>query len=395
MVPKPKRAPLAALLAFCLALILCPAMRTGSAATNDPGSAARQLEQLRTRLKTLQDSLEQTRGQRDTEREALRDSERQIGHILRSLKQLDSQRRIETERLSRSRAAQARERNQISGQLHKLENEARAAYILGQQEYLKLLLSQQDPASVSRVLTYYQYLQKARAAHIAAARSALSRLAAIEDQINQRRRALETVHDDQAAKQRALMRSQAERRTLLARLDRKVDSQSHEIQRLQQNEQRLGQLVKGIQNVMVNVPAVPLPGLDSRFADYRGRLPLPVQGKILDRFGDPKHIGDLKWQGLFVAAPEGRNVISVFRGRVAYADWLRGFGLLMIVDHGNGYMTLYGHNQSLYKEAGDWVEAGQVIASVGNTGGTPQPGLYFELRHNGVPRNPLHWCKMR
>ncbi len=359
------------------------------------GDDAHQLEQLRSRLKTLQDNLDLTRGQRDAEREALRDSERQIGKTLRSLKQLDGRRRIENGRLSRLRAEQDRERNQMSGQLHELEAEARSAYILGQQEYLKLLLNQQDPASVSRVLTYYQYLQRARTAEIAAARSDLTELAAVENQIKQRQQTLETLRNDQAARQQTLLKSEAQRRVLLARLDRQVVSQSQEIERLRENEQRLSRLVKGIQSAMVGVPSIPLPGLDSRFADYRGKLRLPVRGRILDRFGDPKHIGDLKWQGLFLAAPEGRNVRSVFRGRVAYADWLRGFGLLMIVDHGDGYMTLYGHNQSLYKEAGDWVEAGQVIASVGNTGGTSQPGLYFELRHNGEPRNPLKWCKIR
>ena len=139
----------------------------------------------------------------------------------------------------------------------------------------------------------------------------------------------------------------------------------------------------------------PFPSLDGRFADYKGKLPLPVKGTISARYGAPRNTGELKWRGIFLSAPEGRNVVSVFRGRVAYADWLRGFGLLMVVEHGDGYMTLYGHNQSLYKEAGDWVEAGQTIASIGNTGGPSETGLYFEIRHDGEPRNPLDWCKIR
>lgn len=384
-----------------MALVIGLGLATGlaihpqSSAANNSRDATRQLEQLRARLRSLQDSLDKTRGQRDAQREALRDLERRIGGTLLTLKQLDRQRTIETTRLTSARTAQARAQDQMSGQMRQLQDEARAAYILGQQEYLKLLLSQKDPASISRVLTYYEYLQRARAAHIAAARTALSRLAVIEAQIKRRQSALLTVRNEQAAKQQALMVSETERRKLLAHLDRKVISQSQQIETLRQNEQRLSRLVKGIQSAMVDVPAVPLPGLDSRFGDYRGKLPLPVRGRILDRFGDPKHIGDLKWQGLFLAAPEGRKVVAVFRGRVAFADWLRGFGLLMIIDHGNGYMTLYGHAQSLYMQAGDWVEAGQVIASVGNTGGTSQPGLYFEIRHDGKPGDPLKWCKMR
>jgi len=135
--------------------------------------------------------------------------------------------------------------------------------------------------------------------------------------------------------------------------------------------------------------------MHGRFRKYKGKLPLPARGKIVARYGAPKNIGDLRWRGLFLAGREGQDVRSIFRGRVAFADWLRGFGLLLILDHGDGYMTLYGHNQSLYKEVGDWVEAGQVIAGMGNTGDITQPGLYFEVRHNGKPRDPLLWCRAR
>jgi septal ring factor EnvC (AmiA/AmiB activator) len=116
---------------------------------------------------------------------------------------------------------------------------------------------------------------------------------------------------------------------------------------------------------------------------------------VLARYGTQKNIGNLKWRGLFIAGREGQQVISVFHGRVVYADWLRGFGLLLILEHGDGYMTLYGHNQSLHKAVGDWVKAGEVIASLGNTGDAAQPGLYFEIRHNGEPRDPLIWCRAR
>ncbi len=351
--------------------------------------------QLRARLRTLQHSLDHTRGQRDSQREALRDSEKQIGTILRNLRQLDAEQRRESGRLVQLRAEEQQDRRRISGQLHELEVEARAAYILGRQEYLKLLLNQQDPATVSRVLTYYQYLQKARIAHIAAARKALDSLSAISNRIAEKKRALATLRADQTAKRQALLQSEARRRILLAQLNRKVFSQSQEIGNLRADERRLSRLVKGIHHVMVGASPVPLPGPNSRFANFRGRLPLPVAGRIVDRFGEPEGFGTLKWQGVFLAAPEGSKVISVFNGRVAYADWLRGFGLLMIIDHGDGYMSLYAHNQSLYEQVGDWVRAGQVIATVGNTGGSSQPGLYFEVLHDERPVNPLKWCRIR
>ncbi|MHB8256664.1 MAG: murein hydrolase activator EnvC family protein [Acidiferrobacterales bacterium] len=381
-----------ALLAAGLAAVLCT---TGSIAAAEGGAAAQRLTQLRTRLNALQRSLEHTRGQRDSQINALRDSEKRIGRILLSLRRLDAERQRQNGRLVQLHAQELQERRRISGQLRELEDEARAAYILGRQEYLKLLLNQQDPATVSRVLTYYGYLQRARAGHIAAARKALASLTAITNRIRKREHALVRLRADQAAKRQALLQSEARRRTLLVRLNRKVISQSREIGRLQADEQRLGRLVKGIQNVMVGTSPVPLPGPNSRFADFRGRLPLPVAGRIVDRFGEPEGFGTLKWQGVFLAAPQGSKVVSVFNGRVAYADWLRGFGMLMIIDHGDGYMSLYAHNQSLYEQVGDWVRAGQVIATVGNTGGASQPGLYFEVLHDEKPVNPLKWCKIR
>ena len=358
-------------------------------------SAADRLSQLRTRLERLEHSLEHTRGERDAQREALRNTEVQIGDTLRRLRQLGIERRLQQEQLLTLRAQQQQERRQIGAQLHQLENEARAAYILGRQEYLKLLLNQEDPATVSRVLTYYGYLQRARAEQIAAARTALERLTRLGSLIQRRQQALARLSADQLGKRRALLHSEARRRILLASLNRRFASQSQEVERLRSNERRLGRLVKGIQSAIAGTAPIPLPGPNSRFAEFRGRLPLPVAGRIVDRFGEPEGIGNLRWQGIFLAAPEGSKVISVFNGRVAFANWLRGFGLLMIIDHGDGYMSLYAHNQSLYEQTGDWVKAGQVIATVGNTGGARQSGLYFEVLHDERPVNPLKWCRMR
>ena len=143
---------------------------------------------------------------------------------------------------------------------------------------------------------------------------------------------------------------------------------------------------------LTSLPAMAPAAPGARFASLKGRLPLPLAGRVTARFGDDKGIGQLKWRGAFIAAREGQEVRAVHRGRVAYADRLRGFGLLLILEHGDGYMTLYGHNQSLYREVGEWVDAGQVIAAAGNTGDAPQAGVYFEIRHDGEPDDPLRWC---
>jgi septal ring factor EnvC (AmiA/AmiB activator) len=350
-----------------------------------------QLQKLRDRIQTLQESLNDTRGRRDSVREEVRDLERRIGELLHTLRDLDAHIHADDKKLGQLQD-RARHEHQSLG-LHKvtLERQVRAAYMMGQQEYSKMLLNQKDPASVARVLVYYQYLNRARTEHISTIKSSLTRLNALEDEIHEHSRALTALRQDQQQKKETLQTARARRSELLISLNRQVRGQTQEIERLHADEKRLGQLLNELNTVL---PDAPLPR-GARLADMRGRLPLPTRGRVVARYGEQMNIGHLKWRGLFIAGREGQDVISVSRGRVAYADWLRGFGLLLILDHGDGYMTLYGHNQSLLKEVGDWVEAGAVIASLGSTGDAPQPGLYFEIRYHGEPRDPMIWCKVR
>lgn len=356
----------------------------------DSGHEA-QRQKLRDRIQTLQESLDDTRGRRDTVHEEVRDLERRIGGLLRTLRDLDARVRADDRKLGQLQDRARHERQNLG--LHKitLERQVRAAYMLGQQEYSKMLLNQQDPASVARVLTYYQYLNRARTERIGTIKSSLTRLNAFEDDIREHSRALTALRQDQQQKKEMLQTARARRSGLLVSLNRQVRGQTQEIERLHADEKRLGQLLNELNTVL---PDAPLPR-GARLADMRGRLPLPTKGRVVARYGEQMNIGHLKWRGLFIAGREGQDVISVSRGRVAYADWLRGFGLLLILDHGDGYMTLYGHNQSLLKEVGDWVDAGAVIASLGSTGDAPQPGLYFEIRYRGEPRDPMIWCRAR
>lgn len=354
-----------------------------------------QLRALRSRLKTLQEELESTREERDQSKTALRDVERRIGQQHRRLKELESEHAALDRQLASLRNDQTKQRQAIRGQVRALGREARTAYVLGQQEYLKLLLNQEDPARVSRALTYHRYLQQARVERISAARTTLDKLLELDSQVSQRQEQLKALRDRQREERGQLESARQQRSAILAKVERRLADQTQELQRLKEDEQRLSQVVKRVRRFIEDVPISPPEGVNGRFAENRGKLSLPVQGSLIARYGNPKNIGDLRWRGVFLATPEGREVRSVFRGRVAYADWLRGFGLLLILEHGDGYMTLYGHNQTLYKEVGDWVEAGQLIAATGATGGPPQPGLYFEIRHNGETRDPLQWCRAR
>ena len=368
----------------------------GVQAADEQQKTAEQLKALRGRIETLQQSLNETRDERDQARAQLRDVERALGNLVQEQKRLQAELKTESGKLQALRTRAQRSRAELAVHTENLAGEVRAAFAMGRQEYLKLLLNQQDPASIARVHVYYRYLTQARAARAGELRTGLAVLAVLEQQITERTRTLGALRAAQTEQQRALNESRARRATLVASLNQKLSSQSQNLERLKRDEQVLARLLRELSSFLADAPKPPGPiGAGARFQDFQGKLPLPVKGRILANYGEPKNIGDTRWKGVFLAAEEGREVHAVFRGRVAYADWLRGFGMLMILDHGDGYMTLYGHNQSFYKTVGDWVEAGQVIASVGNSGGNAQSGLYFEIRHQGEPRNPLQWCRMR
>lgn len=352
-----------------------------------------QLRALRTRIESLQADLNETRGERNEARTQLRESERRIGGQFKSLRDTEARQKSESARLTALQQARTRSRAELGARRQELEQAVRAAYLLGQQDYLKLLLSQDDPARVSRTLTYYRYLTQARAARIEGIETALSRLDVLEKQIAGRVQDLAALRARQLEQKNALEVTRAERRALLAQLNERVRDRSQEVERLKRDEDRMARLVRELRTALNRAPA-PEPPTGKASVIKGGRWRLPVQGRLIARFGSLREIGDLRWRGIFLAASEGQEVRAVTRGRVAYADWLRGFGLLVVLDHGGGLMTLYGHNQSLYKGVGDMVEAGEAIAASGNTGGPAQPGLYFEIREHGEPRNPLDWCRL-
>lgn len=353
---------------------------------------AEQLERLRSRIHSLQKQLNDTRGQRDAVHEELQSEERRIGALLQRLREINARLAQDEDTLAALRRDAATERRQLDTQLHALESQVRAAYASGRQEPLKLVLNQESPAAISRLMTYYRYLNAARVARVAQLRQTVGRIETLQAAIGAQTQTLTTARNEQLKQKSELETAQRRRTELLAQLDRRVRNQTEEIARLKTDEQRLERLLNEIKSYALPTP----PGLPTatRFAQAKGRLPLPLAGRVIARYGESKQLGDLTWRGIFVGAPEGGQIHAVFRGRVAYADWLRGFGLLLILDHGDGYMTLYGHNQTLHRQVGDWVEAGQPIAAAGRTGDAPASGVYFEIRHNGKPYDPLQWCAL-
>lgn len=366
----------------CVALCLSVAL---------PASADRaaDLAQLRERLEKLQNELADTRGERDEARDRLRAAERRIGGVLRKLRETEARVGRETRRLAELEQARRRQHAVVDTHRRELGDIARASHALGRQDALKLLLSQEDPARTSRMLAYYRYVAEHRAARIETLQQAMARLDAVESDIRERQQALLALRAEQRAEQQTLETVRGERRVVLARLDAEVRSRSQAIEQLKRDEARLGRLLRELHTTVRAQPAPP--GLPRA---RKGQWRLPVAGRVVARYGQGREHGALRWRGLFIAAAEGAPVRAVTHGRVVYADWLRGFGLLLVLDHGNGLMSLYGHNQSLFKGIGDSVEAGETVAASGNTGGPPQPGLYFEVRERGEPRDPLDWCKL-
>jgi septal ring factor EnvC (AmiA/AmiB activator) len=243
---------------------------------------------------------------------------------------------------------------------------------------------------LSRALTYYAYFNRERAERIHALAMDLQNLADIENSITRDTARLARLQEQKATSRERLAAQRQRRRDVIARLGRELGDQGARLERLRQDEQTLAELVAGLARELADIPADQTRQVP--FRTLKGKLPWPSAGNIRHRFGTPRGSGDLSWKGVLVMARPGTPVHAISHGRVAFADWLRGFGLLMIIEHGDGYMSLYGHSESLFKDVGDWVEAGEIIGKVGDTGGREMSGLYFEIRHLGTPVDPMRWC---
>lgn len=355
-----------------------------------PADQDAKLKVLRERIGALQQRMSATRGEHQQLTTQLRDTEQQVGRLARRLRVLDGRLHRQQAKLRELRAKEHADSEALVAERDALADQVRAAYAAGRQERVKLLLNQEDPATLSRVLTYYDYLHRTRAERMARLQAHLAELARTREQIDEETSRLAALQEKSRNEKLALEQTQAERRRVVRALAEQLLSQGREMEQLQRDEQQLTELLRGLREALSDIP--PETEAEQRFVQRRGQLPWPSSGRLVANYGQPK-IGSLRWDGVMISAPEGREVRAVHAGRVAFADWLRGFGLLMIIDHGDGYMTLYGHNQSLFKETGDWVAAGEAIAAVGNSGGREQTGVYFGIRHQGKPVDPKRWCR--
>lgn len=349
------------------------------------------LEEVREKINELRREIESTQTLHDSVRTKLREVERDISKLHRGLKKLEKREKKQKRALTRLYNNRKNLKQDLKTHHRLLARQVQAAYMIGEQEYLKLILNQEDPSSVGRTMTYYQYFNRARLSGIETARKTLIKLNKVEKEIVAETKLLKKLKQQQLGKQNELRKVSRVHAIVVTRLRDKLVNKEQVLSQLVEDEQRLYKLITQLDEVIPDI--LTAPGKRTPFANLRGELKWPTIGSVQALFGKQRRVGNLKWKGIIIKAKEGREIRAISHGRVAYADWLRGYGLLLILDHGNGYMSLYGHNQSIYKETGEWVEAGEAIASVGKSGGQKQAGLYFEIRHNGRPKNPIRWCR--
>ena len=372
-----------------------------------PASQAGQqeeLEKLRQRISSLQQEMEKTSGTKSETADALRESERAISTSNRILHKLNKEQREASQTLIEFQKQSASINSEMQGQQLLLAKLLHQQYLGGRQEYFKLMLNNHDPNQASRQLQYYEYIAKSRAAWLKSMRNNLARLNSVASQARQKNTERAALQAEQALQKKTLLREKNTHQQVLQKIAIQLKQQRREIGRLQRDENHLTKLLEKLSHIVAEPKTSPAPEKNvsrpsnSRgilFVSLKGKLPLPLKGKVTNQFGSKRPDSPVVWKGLFLQASASQAVNVIAAGRVIYADWLRGFGNLIIIDHGSNYMSLYGNNETLYKQVGDELQDGDIIAAVGNSGGNEDYGLYFELRHEGIPLDPAKWVKTR
>lgn len=359
-----------------------------------------ELGNLRKRIAAMQRELDKTSESKSEAADALRDSERAISDSNRKLAELAEQQRAADKKLGELQQQERQLTGSMAEQQALLGRLLYQQYLGGEQEYLKLLLSSQDPNQVSRDLQYYKYIARSRATWLAALHDNFAALNTVSTATREQRAELKSLRAEQSAQKKALEKEQHARQRVLGKISQQLRQQRREINRLQHDENRLAKLVDRLTKMLAQPKTnslfrndnLPDNRFDGRpFDQLKGKLILPVKGEVTNRFGAPRPDSTVLWKGLFLRTSAGQAVKAIATGRVVFADWLRGFGNLLIIDHGKGYMSLYGNNETLYKQVGDVLHGGDTVAAVGNSGGNEDSGLYFELRHESKPLDPIKW----
>ncbi len=347
-----------------------------------------------------QEVLQKLLEQKDSMQSLLSDIDKQYGETAGVLKKLQGKIEQKRDSLDNIRRNIDYSQSEVEKLSHELVKHIRLAYALGKTDTIRLLLNQQEPAISGRVMVYFNYFNKERLRKIADLELAVQHLDELDKQKQAETTLLEQDLENKKLEQVVLINAKKQRNELLLQMGADFLSSEQQLQQLQDSESSLKLLMSSLPALSdeVNVHAEQnqvLPSDDSlvpaEFLTLKGKLPWPVTGKLANKFGSART--EVTWDGVLIDAAEGVDVKAVTQGKVVFSEWFRSYGLMMIIDHGQGYLTLYGFNQSLYKQVGEFVATGEVIASVGQSGGRSKTGLYFGIRNKGVPVDPLEWCR--
>ncbi|HMI36977.1 MAG TPA: peptidoglycan DD-metalloendopeptidase family protein [Steroidobacteraceae bacterium] len=370
-------------------LLLASWLAGGGALAASSDETQAQLRALQQRIERVSQEVGRDAIERDRLAHNLRDAEVAVAATRHDLEGVLAQESLHTSR----RAALAAEREKVNASLARertgLASQLRVAYLIGRSEPLQLLLNQRDPAAAARLYAYYGYFGRARAAQIDTIAQQVERIDALDAELGKQEAALLELRNARQNQLARLENGRAQRQSALASLQTEARSRAASLARLRSQQASLERLLRELQRAARPGPA---PDNASNFGRLRGQLEWPLAGQALASYGQERASG-VKWQGMVLAAEQGAPVRSIAAGRVIYADWLPGLGLLAIVDHGEGYLSLYGYNDQLRKSAGEAVAAGEVLAAAGDSGGRPRPELYFEIRRAGQPVDPRPWFR--
>ena len=356
----------------------------------DASQARAQLEAVRGQIALIARQVSQGQAERDRLTRLLRATEESVGKAQGTLDDLNQQRQAGAAQRAGLEAQKRQKEADLAGNRGILAGQLRAAYLIGRQEPLKLLLNQGDPAQAGRMFVYYSYFGRARALKIQAIEADLQRIGQLDGELQQQDAKLAGLQQAQQAQVSALEQARSQRMQVLASISARTRTGAERLARLRHQRSDLESLLQQLRRATASLPPEDLG--HSPFGHLRGRLPRPVAGRVIESYGQVR-AGGLKWQGDLFATQRDAPVHAVSRGRVVYADWLAGLGLLIIIDHGDGYMSLYGHNDRLFESVGQRVTAGQTIAQAGDSGGSARPELYFEIRREGKPLDPRSWLR--
>jgi septal ring factor EnvC (AmiA/AmiB activator) len=348
------------------------------------------LAKLQQEINTLQSWLKETESEHDNLSEALKESDKKIGGIAKKIDETRTLLKQERSRLKKLQAEQSQLRTLKTEQKKQLAKQLGGAQKLGNQGSIKVLLNQDDPQKISRILKYYEYFNNARMESIQTLIVNLKRLNNIENEILTQQHKLIETENDLLKKNKQLNSEKQQHKKLLVVLEARRKEKSNDLSQKQKDQKRLQQLINEVATLLDNS----VRKQDARpIRSLKGTLPRPTEGRIVKAFGNNNSHARNKWQGWLIKGYEGSAINAVHHGRIVFSDWLRGFGLLLIIDHGDGYLSLYARNQTLLKSVGDWVYQGENIATLGSSGGFKEPRLYFEIRHKGKPQDPAAWLK--